>query len=194
MAAALSLDVTDSAGATPRFDFTRALSAGGIFEFGVGGELSGTHARTLYSNMQFSVAETLKALANSDSYLDCPKATSDLAGDLNLQEIVSANMPLYLINRSDVGSDGQFGTTITFTLTENLSGVGPNWIMSEGSGPGKFGSVGRVHTNKLSIAFVEGPERGKIPGLEYRDSAQRLLGQIQANDIVNSLNKIANQP
>ncbi|MGX8007801.1 hypothetical protein ACVDG8_001725 [Mesorhizobium sp. ORM8.1] len=142
------------------------------------------------ATMFFSVAETMDALKHKDSYLDCPQATSNLAGDLDLQSVVSANMPLHSVDKSKAGASGQFGKTITFTLTENLSGVGPTWTMKEGSGPGGFGKIGRVYTNKLSIAFVEGPAPGKIPGADTKAAAKQALADVKADDLIRTLNAV----
>lgn len=188
IAASLNLGVTQSIGATPTFGFTHALAAGRIFKFGIGAELSGSRDDNMSATMFFSVAETVKALKDKEAYLDCPSATSNLAGDLDLQSVVSANMPLHNVDKTKAGAAGQFGKTITFTLTENLNGVGPTWTMKEGTGPGGFGKIGRVYTNKLSIAFVEGAAHGKLPGPGDKDAARRALSDIKADDLIRTLN------
>jgi hypothetical protein len=54
---------------------------------------------------------------------------------------------------------GVFGGSIQFLVTKNLS-AGPTWTLVHFKGPGPLASVSEVNTDKITLAFAQGPNAG----------------------------------
>ena len=78
----------------------------------------------------------------------------------------------------DAGKDA-FGQTIQFTVTENVSGVGPTWTLVHFTGPGGLFGAERIDTHRLIIAFapVVGPATAK-KGAVFTPASERARGLI----------------
>jgi hypothetical protein len=59
-----------------------------------------------------------------------------------------------------------FGGVITFLVTKNVSGFGPTWTTTRWKGPGGLVGLSQVNTDKLTLAFAQGPNAGtKMPSI-----------------------------
>ena len=61
----------------------------------------------------------------------------------------------------DASSDKIFGGTIQFLVTKNVNAVGPTWSLVHFKGPGGFGGLSQVNTDKITLSFAKGPNIGK---------------------------------
>jgi len=93
------------------------------------------------------------------------------------------------------GSTTQFGGSIQFLVTKNLTAVGPTWSLVHFKGPGGLAGVSEVNTDKITLAFAQGPNVGKplaavgnAPNLD----AYKLLQQILTSSINSQLLMLQN--
>ena len=54
-----------------------------------------------------------------------------------------------------------FGGSIQFLVTKNVNAVGPTWTLVHFKGPGGLLSASQVNTDKITLAFAQGPNVGK---------------------------------
>ena len=54
-------------------------------------------------------------------------------------------------------SKGVFGGSIQFLVTKSLGTLGPTWTLIHFKGPGGLASLSQVNTDKITLAFAEGP-------------------------------------
>jgi hypothetical protein len=55
---------------------------------------------------------------------------------------------------------GVFGGSMQFLVTKSLNAVGPTWSLVHFKGPGGLASLSRINTDKMTLAFAEGPNAG----------------------------------
>jgi hypothetical protein len=69
-------------------------------------------------------------------------------------------------NASITAATEAFGGVITFLVTKNISGFGPTWTTTRWKGPGGLIGLSQVNTDKLTLAFAQGPHAGtKVPAI-----------------------------
>jgi hypothetical protein len=75
----------------------------------------------------------------------------------------SPNATAIAINRPCSASTAieAFGGVITFLVTKNISGFGPTWTTTRWKGPGGLIGLSKVNTDKLTLAFAQGPNAGQ---------------------------------
>lgn len=54
-----------------------------------------------------------------------------------------------------------FGGTIAFLVTKNINGLGPTWTTTRWKGPGGLLGLSQVNTDKITLAFAQGPNVGQ---------------------------------
>ncbi|MEH2482280.1 hypothetical protein V1282_005637 [Nitrobacteraceae bacterium AZCC 2146] len=135
---------------------------------------------------------------------------TNLAGDLGIRQAVDMALASnYLKTDAKAADQGAFGGSVNFLVTKNLNGVGPTWTLTHFTGPGGLSSVSEVNTDKLTFAFAVAdpplnaaqlaarygakngrPARAALQRLPNNFEADRLLQQLQINQISNRLSSI----
>jgi hypothetical protein len=78
-----------------------------------------------------------------------------------------------------------------FIVTKNLSAFGPTWSLEFFKGPGALASLSEVNTDKITVAFAEGPNAGKpmrLPTMVTRRPANRNAHLFIQQLLVGSIN------
>jgi len=185
----MSIEVNNTGGLNPTLAYLTQLNPLTAFAFSGSGTLSGSRDHTFTQNLQFSVRDIyldwytwrLAKLAGVDPQPyglvphDCPQPDSNLSGTLGIVDFVSmaANSEGLMITSEKV-----FGGTIAFVITKNVSSVGPTWSLVHFKGPGGLVNLSQVSTNKITLAFAEGPNVGKkmILPKTYQWSSPKVAG------------------
>jgi hypothetical protein len=158
----LTLTVNDTGALTPSFTYTN-----GVFGFNAGATLSQSREQnfteTLYYSMRQLDRDNQLAKAAGRVPLCNGRVDTNLAGNLGLRNTVAIAIQSPNLNFSKklVGMDGEFGGYVNFVVTKNLNAVGPTWTLAHFKGPGSFGAVSEVNTDKLVFAFAQGADVGK---------------------------------
>ncbi len=169
---AMSIEVNDTGGLTPSLSYLNPLGAMTSFTFGGNGTLSESRDHTFTENLQFSVREIyldwytwkLAKQAGVDTEAegltphDCPPADTNLSGTLGISDFVAMAAQS---ENLDTSSDKVFGGTIQFLVTKNVNAVGPTWALVHFKGPGGLLNLSELNTDKLTLAFAQGPNVGK---------------------------------
>lgn len=159
VAIALSLEINDTGGLAPSLSYMNPITAATSFMFSGTGTLSELRDHNFTENIQLSVRSIYidwKTKANSH---DCPIADTNLSGTLGIKDFVAMAARTQGLDTQASGK-GVFGGSIQFLVTKNLSTIGPTWSLVHFKGPGA-GSLSEVNTDKITLAFAQGPNVGK---------------------------------
>jgi len=89
-----------------------------------------------------------------------------------------------------LSDDGVFGGYVNFVVTKSVNG-GPTWTLTSFTGPGSnLGSFSEVNTDKLTFAFARGDKAGTPFRVSGRQKADRLIEQINLNQLTTQLSGI----
>lgn len=193
----LSLDVTDTGGVAPSFNFPYPT-----FAFNIAATLSQSREDTININLTYSMRDLARAWAQRKDIAKCPTLDTNLAGNLGLRRTISASLETAgLKSTTDVSpTDGEFAGVVNFIVTKNINSTGPTWTLAHFTGPGSFGSLSEVNTDKLSFAFATGKNAGtpfyahqpSPPNPKKGQRANAILQQTILTDIGTQLNGIRN--
>jgi hypothetical protein len=164
----MSIEVNDSGGLTPSLAYLSPLTS---FTFSGNGTLSESRDHTFTENLQFSVREIyldwytwkMAKLSGIDTEAqgltphDCPPADTNLAGTLGVSDFVAMAAPSEGLTTA---AEKVFGGTIQFIVTKSVDSVGPTWTLVHFKGPGGLLNVSQVNTDKVTLAFAQGPNVG----------------------------------
>lgn len=167
----MSIEVTEAGGLAPSLAYMNPMAN---FTFGANGVLSESRDHTFTENLQFSVRDIyldlhMWALAKHAGVEDpqtsygfvsheCPPADTNLAGTLGISDFVA------MASSSEgltTGAEKVFGGSIQFLVTKNVNAVGPTWTLVHFKGPGGLIGASQVNTDKITLAFAQGPNVGK---------------------------------
>jgi len=165
----MSIEVNETGGLAPSLTYMNPVAS---FTFGGNATLSESRDHTFTENVQFSAREIyldwytwrLAKLAGFDPEAegltahDCPPADTQLAGTLGISDFVAMASGSEGLTTS---ADKVFGGTIQFIVTKNVNTVGPTWTLVHFKGPGGLLSASQVNTDKITLAFAQGPNVGK---------------------------------
>jgi hypothetical protein len=158
----MSVEVNDTGGLAPTVSYLNPISATANFMFGASGTLSESRDHNFTENIQLSVRKIYADWKTNANPHDCPEPNTNLAGTLGLKDFVAmAALTPDLDEKQTLSGTGVFGGSIQFLVTKNLSAVGPTFTLVHFTGPGPLGSLSEVNTDKLTIAFAQGPNVGK---------------------------------
>jgi hypothetical protein len=93
---------------------------------------------------------------------NCPSADTNLSGNLEISDFVAMAALTQNLDQASAkapAGKGVFGGSIQFLVTKNLS-AGPTWTLVHFKGPGPLASVSEVNTDKITLAFAQGPNAG----------------------------------
>ena len=65
-----------------------------------------------------------------------------------------------LDTKQTLSGKGVFGGSIQFLVTKNLTAAGPTWALVSFKGPGSLVNLSEVNTDKITLAFTQGPNAG----------------------------------
>jgi hypothetical protein len=111
-----------------------------------------------------------------------------LAGNLGLKDIVSMAASTPNLDESlKGGAKSVFGGTVQFVVTKSLSATGPSWQLVRLKNIAALASLSEVNTDKITIAFAQGSDKGKrlarVNGFNaagYQFIQQQLLNSINS--------------
>lgn len=210
----LDLTVNDTGGLAPTFSYMKPS-----FNFLGNAKFEQSREQYFSQKLFYSLMDLKDEVEESEKRFrrgeivrrltDCPtEIDTNLSGDLGLrQAVVLAFNSDYLNVNAKMADKGAFGGSVNFTVTKNITGVGPTWILSRFKGPGGLASLSEVNTDKLTFAFAVpdhpltsaqlAARARKIPRSDRspRTSPQggatdRLLQQLQINQISTTLMNI----
>jgi hypothetical protein len=193
----LSLEVNDTGGLAPSLSYMHPFTAATSFMFSGGGTLSESRDHNFTENMQFSVRQIYVDWKTHANPHDCPPADTNLSGTLGIKDFVAmAALSQNLDQTQTLSSKGVFGGYIQFLVTKNISSIGPTWTLVNFKGPGALGSLSEVNTDKLTLAFAQGPNAGKPMRVSItrpiNPYAYSLLQQLLTSSINSQLNMLQN--
>lgn len=186
--ALLTLSSKRTVGAKPQVDTTTQIS-GGLFKFGIGANVAQIDDFSSSTFLEYRIDEIADDIRANPDHARC-RDGDNLAGRLDIAHLVATSAPLPLYQESTNQTYGQFGGTITFTVTSGVSSIGPTWILQRISGPGAFGSYAREQTNKVTFAFYQRPLGEDEDDPESRAKARDILRDIIAQDTIRQLSAI----
>lgn len=186
--ALLTLSSKRTVGAKPQVDTTTQIS-GGLFKFGVGANIAHTSDFSSSTFLEYRIDQLQEGIRANPDHARCEDG-GNLAGRLDIAHLVATSAPLPLYQESTNQTYGQFGGTITFTVTSGVSSIGPTWVLQRISGPGAFGSYAREQTNKVTFAFYQEPRGSDPDDPENRAKARDILRDIIAQDTIRQLSTI----
>ena len=180
VAAQITLEVTDDGTLAPSLGYATAP-----FTFGGGLAFEQSRSQYFHAELKYVLSDVKGAADLSEP--DCSQpANTNLAGALGLKEIwdlgLSGSPDL---KWKDAGAEGAFGGSVTFVVRKALAATGPTWTFSHFSAPGTFLSASENHTDRLTVAFAQGP-RAKDRALG-RLAAAQFLNSVVQGDIATSL-------
>jgi hypothetical protein len=187
---ALSLEVNDSGGLAPSVSYVTPLAAATSLTLGASAALSKARTHNFSENIQLSTREIFLDWKSGIKSYDCPIADTNLAGSLGLKDLVSmaASTP-GLDEELKGGAKSVFGGTVQFVVTKSLSAAGPSWQLVRFKNIGALGSLSEVHTDKITLAFAPGSNKGKrLPGTGgLNPSGYQFVQQLILNSINSQL-------
>jgi hypothetical protein len=195
VAVSLSLDVTESGGLAPTLSYMEPLSKVATFMFSGGATLSEARDHNFTENIQLSVRKIYIDWKSKTNLHDCPAAPeTNLAGTLNLLDFVAMADSTPDLDENEAAPKQVFGGFIQFTVTKNLTAVGPTWSLKHFKGPGGLANLSKVNLDKVTLAFAEGPNVGNRIGAPHvlNSSANALLQQLITSSINSQLNALTN--
>jgi hypothetical protein len=198
VAVSLSLEVDDTGGLAPSLSYMNPISKTVSFLFGGTAALSEARDHNFTENVQLSVRQIYADWKSERKLYNCPEADTNLAGTLGIKDFVA----MAAVTDGLVGAEPppagkpastattQFGGSIQFIVTKNLSAFGPTWSLVHFKGPGGLLGLSEINTDKVTLAFAEGPNVGK-PLLAVSNppnsDAYKLLQQILTGSINSQL-------
>jgi hypothetical protein len=195
--AALSVEVNNTGGLAPVMSYMNPLTAATSFAFGGTGTLSESRDHTFTENLQFSIRDIYNDWRTGADPHECPLSDTELAGTLGISDFVAMAAGSADLDESvNLTSKGVFGGTMQFLVTKSLSALGPTWTLIHFKGPAGLASLSEVNTDKLTLAFAEGPNVGKrltkLTGRAANPSAHIFLQQLLTGSISSQLTTIQN--
>jgi hypothetical protein len=162
---ALSLEVNDTGGLAPNLAYIDPLSKLASFMFNGTGTISESRDHNFTENIQLSVRNIYTEWRTNANPHNCPVADTNLAGTLGIKDYVAmAALTPHLDQKQTISGKGVFGGSMQFVVTKNLSALGPTWSLVRFKGPGPLVSLSEVNTDKITLAFAQGPNAGKPLG------------------------------
>jgi hypothetical protein len=195
----LSLEVNDTGGLAPSLSYISPLTAATSYMFSVTGTLSESRDHTFTENIQLSFRSIYADWKTHANPHNCPTADTNLSGTLGLKDFVAiAALTPNLDSSQTLSGKGVFGGTEQFLVTKNLSAIGPAWSLVRFKGPGTA-SLSEVNTDKLTLAFAQGPNAGMLMGPlaivrpnPPNKKAHLFLQQLFLGSITSQLNSLQN--
>jgi len=158
---ALSLEVNESGGLAPALSYINPLTSATSFMFGGAATLSEARDHNFTENIQLSVRSIYTEWKSNTNPHNCPSPDTNLAGDLGIRNYVAmAALTPNLDAMQTASGKGVFGGSMQFLVTKSLNAVGPTWSLVHFKGPGGLASLSRINTDKMTLAFAEGPNAG----------------------------------
>jgi hypothetical protein len=161
VAISLSLEVNDTGGLAPNLSYINPLGKAASFVFGGTMTLSEARDHNFTENIQLSVRKIYTDWKTNANRHDCPKADTNLAGTLGIKDFVAMADLTPDLDESQKTPKSVFGGSMQFTVTKNFSAVGPTWSLVHFKGPGGLASLSEVNTDKITLAFAQGPNAGQ---------------------------------
>ncbi|MFY9762109.1 MAG: hypothetical protein WAL39_05605 [Xanthobacteraceae bacterium] len=161
---ALSLEVNDTGGLLPSLSYLTpiTLTPATSFMFGASGTLSESRDHNFTENIQLSVRQIYMDWKSNPEAHSCPTADTSLAGTLGLKDFVAmAALSQNLDQTQKLSGKGVFGGSIQFLVTKNLTAAGPSWALISFKSIGANVNLSEVNTDKITVAFAQGPNVGK---------------------------------
>jgi hypothetical protein len=124
------------------------------------GTLSESRDHNFTENIQLSVRSIYIDWKTNANPHNCPSADTNLSGTLGIKDFVAMAARTQGLDTQNASGKGVFGGSIQFLVTKNLSAIGPTWSLVHFKGPGA-GSLSEVNTDKVTLAFAQGPNVGK---------------------------------
>jgi hypothetical protein len=199
---ALSLEVNDTGGVSPNLSYMHPIGKAASFIFGAAGTLSESRDHTFTENIQLSARKIYADWKTGANPHDCPNPDTNLAGTLGINNIVAmAALTPDLDDKQTLSGKGVFGGSVQFVVTKNLNSLGPTWSLVHFKGPGPLASLSEVNTDKIILAFAQGPNVGHsmqitagirpVPNPPNRN-ADYFLQQLITSSISTDLNALRN--
>jgi hypothetical protein len=164
VAIALSLEVNNTGGLAPSLSYIDPLSKVTSFTLSGAGTLSESRDHNFTENIQLSFREIYTKWKYKVRSYNCPSAATNLAGTLGIKDFVAmAALTENLDTKQTLSGKGVFGGSIQFLVTKSLTSFGPTWSLVYFKGPGGV-TASQVNTDKLTLAFAQGPNVGKPMG------------------------------
>lgn len=192
----LSLTVNSSGELAPSFNFPQ--SATYAFNFGL--KLSRGHEQNFVVNLYYSMPQLAQDLdrtrafseeaghPESNKFEECPSPlASNLTGNLGIKE--SVELAFTSPDRSGgglTGTAGEFGGYVSFVVTKNINSAGPTWTLVHFKGPGNFGSISAVNTDKITFGFAPGGPDARTAPEVASERIKTLLFQLNLAQIQSS--------
>jgi hypothetical protein len=186
LAVALSLDVTNTGGASPSLSYVNPLASATLFALSGTGTFSEAREHNFTENIQLSFRQVYMDWRQHNEYFQCPEAQTNLAGELGIKDFVALAARTPDLNQTLTPAQGSvFGGSIQFLVTKQVNSLGPTWTLVHFVGPGSV-NLSQVNTDKITLAFARGPNVG-MPLTAISNAAnphanaflqQLLLGQI----------------
>jgi hypothetical protein len=194
---ALSLEVNDTGGLAPTISYVTPLAVATSWTFGATATLSKARDHTFTENIEISTRQIYSDWKSGVQPHDCPVANTNLAGDLGLKDFVSMATSSPDLDETLQGGEkaGVFGGTIQFVVTKSLSATGPSWQLVRFKNIAALGSLSEVNTDKITLSFSQGSNKGKRLGriFGFNAAAFNFLQQQLINSISTQLS-IQNAP
>ena len=180
----LSLEVNQSGGLAPSVSYVTPLLGTTSSTFTAAGSASLSESRdhTFSENLQLSTREIYEDWLHGVKPYDCPTANTNLAGRLGIRDLVALATSSAGWKEVEVGKS-VFGGQIQFVVTKSLSATGPSWQLVRFKNVGALASLSEINTDKVTLAFAPGPNRGKRLPRGPNPAANQFLQQMIINSI-----------
>ncbi len=195
----LSLEVNDTGGLAPSLTYMTAFNAATSFVLNGNATLSKARDHNFTENIQLSVRNIYFDWKTNMNPHDCPTPDTNLSGTLGLKDFVAmAALTRDLDEKQTLTGKGVFGGSMQFIVTKNLSAFGPTWSLEFFKGPGALASLSEVNTDKITVAFAQGPNAGKpmrLPASAKRapnPNSHFFIQQLLTGSISTQLNMLQN--
>src|SRR5258707_1834301 len=176
-----------------------AFNAATSFALNGNATLSKARDHNFTENIQISVRNIFSEWKTNMNPHDCPTADTNLSGTLGLKAFVAmAALTRDLDQKQTLAGKGVFGGSMQFIVTKNLSAFGPTWSLEFFKGPGALASLSEVNTDKITVAFAQGPNAGKPMRLQVsakrpaNPSSHFFIQQLLTASIITQLNILQN--
>jgi hypothetical protein len=182
----LSLEVNHSGGLAPTVSYVTPLLGTTSSTFTAAGSASLAESRdhTFTENIQLSTREIYQDWLHGVKAYDCPEANTNLAGKLGIRDFVALATSSGSLKEDEVNKT-VFGGSIQFVVTKSLSATGPTFQLVRFKNVGALASLSEINTDKISLAFAPGPNRGTRLARVRRPNAtaNQFLQQMMINSI-----------
>jgi hypothetical protein len=193
---ALSLEVNDSGELSPSVSYVNPLTVATSFTFAANATLSEARDHTFSENIELSTRKIYSEWKAGKAY-ECPPANTNLAGNLGLKDLVSMAVSAPGIDENlQSGEKSVFGGTVQFVVTKALSATGPSWQLVRFKNVGALTSFSEIYTDKITLAFAPGSNRGKrlarLNGFNatgYQFIQQQLLNSINSQLVIRTIQR-----